>query len=363
MGSYGAQKGSMVSSAGSFDPSPIVKGLSSVCALGIPGPILPLPESSLPIIAGDEDTAPPYSVVAVASHFGKGRVFSLGHEGFFTNEALSLFDNRKLGVNAIDWLDGLGKRKVLVTTGHGEWYGGSNFDGFKAELERQGYSVVRSSGRLDPASLSNVSVVIIGNTWGYFLPSEIDALRNFVANGGGLVLLGLGWSWLAYNPGKTLDDYPMNKVGEVFGLRWIDGYISDPTNSYGGGQPIFHSFYPSLELLTFSSAFTFVRSATEAHPNDLPALLEKDRATCDRYIKGNILLAMAAVQLSGSSPLRARRPPSNFDINPPNSREDRRSLQTQNPSISARGSTAHSQSCIHSSSQHRPGPRVHQKPD
>jgi len=40
-------------------------------------------------------------------------------------------------------------------------------------------------------------------------------------------------------PAFSQDDYPMNKLGEPFGIRWIDGYISDPTDNHDG-QPIFH---------------------------------------------------------------------------------------------------------------------------
>lgn len=50
----------------------LVEGISSVCALGVPGPIWSLSNRSIPFIAGDEDTTPVPSVVAVASGFGSG---------------------------------------------------------------------------------------------------------------------------------------------------------------------------------------------------------------------------------------------------------------------------------------------------
>ncbi|MBO3840429.1 MAG: hypothetical protein QXN75_07080 [Thermoproteota archaeon] len=278
----------------------LVEGVYSICAIGVPGPLWSLSETAIPIAAGDEDTTPIPSNVVMASSLGGGRVIALGHDGFLTNEALELFDNKKFGNNVVDWLDKLGRKKILITTGHREWYGGDNFNSFKSELEKRGYIVVRFSGAISQSVLSDVGVVLIGNAWGEFSPSEITALREFVDSGGGLFLIGLGWSWEPYNPGKTLDDYPMNKIGELFGIRWIDGYISDPTNNYNG-QPIFHTFYPNIELQTIYQAFPYIETITNAHPDDLPSILQNDASIRSKYVRANLLLATATNALSRDS--------------------------------------------------------------
>ena len=136
--------------------SSLIAGVSSVCAIGVPGPLWALSENVVPIVSGDEDTTPVPSVVAVATVFGDGRVVALGHEGFLTNEAIGLFDNKRFGNNIVDWLDKSGTKKMLVTTGHREWYGGANFDSFKQELESHGYVVARFSGQISASSLSGV---------------------------------------------------------------------------------------------------------------------------------------------------------------------------------------------------------------
>jgi hypothetical protein len=146
-------------------------------------------------------------------------------------------------------------------------------------------------------------VVLIGNAWGDFSQQEIDALKSFVSSGGGLLLMGLGWSWEPYNPGKTLDDYPMNKIGEVFGIRWIDGYISDPTNSYNG-QPVFHTFYPNIELQTLYQAFSYINTTTRIHQTDLPSLLQNDVVLRRSYVNAHLLIATASRALSASSTQR-----------------------------------------------------------
>jgi len=259
-----------------------------------------LSESVVPIVSGDEDTTPTPSLVAAAILFGNGRVVALGHEGFLTNEAVALFDNKRFGINIVNWLDKHGTRKVLVTTGHKEWLGGENFESFKRELESLGYTVTRFSARISASSLSGVGVVVIGNAWGDFTQQEIDELRNFVYNGGGLLLMGLGWSWEPYNPGKTLDDYPMNKIGEVFGIRWIDGCITDPTNSYNG-HPVFHTFYPNIKLQTLYQAFSYIDAVTRTHPTGLPTLLQSDAALRRDYVNAHLLIATASRTLSWSN--------------------------------------------------------------
>ena len=283
--------------------SPLVNGVSSICAIGVPGPLWALLEKVVPIVSGDEDTTPVPSLVAAAVEIGNGRVVALGHDGFLTNEALELFDNKRFGNNVVDWLDKLGKKKILVTTGHREWYGGDNFNSFKSWLEKCGYNVVRFSGILSQSILSDVGVVLIGNAWGEFSQPEIIALRDFVESGGGLFLMGLGWSWEHYNPSKTLDDYPMNKIGELFGIRWIGGYISDPTNNYYG-QPIFHTFYPNIELQTIYQALSYIQTITDTHPSDLPSILQGDVSIRNKYIKANLLLATATKSLSQNSSQR-----------------------------------------------------------
>jgi hypothetical protein len=241
--------------------------------------------------------------MVTASGLGSGRVVALGDENFWINEALGLLDNKKFGNNVVDWLDGLSTKKILITTGHREWVGGSNFDDLKSELETLGYTVTRLPGVLTSASLSGIGVVMIGNAWGMISQSEVETLQTFVTSGGGLLLMGLGWSWEPYNPGLTLDDYPMNVLGEVFGVRWIRGYVNDPTNNYNG-QPIFHTFYPNVELQTIYQAFSYIETTTGAHPSDLPAVVQNDLPTRRRYTNAHMLLATATSELSEPSAQR-----------------------------------------------------------
>jgi len=80
------------------------------------------------------------------------------------------------------------------------------------------------------AKLEKAGVIVIWNAWGAFQPKELEALTNFVSQGGGLLAVGLGWSWRDYGPrgqphpastpGMRIEDYPMNVLFKPFGASW-----------------------------------------------------------------------------------------------------------------------------------------------
>jgi hypothetical protein len=275
----------------SVDFSYLVNGVKRLWYDGVPGPILILDNQTVPIVSGDEDTSPVLSVVAVAREYGRGRVVAtLG--GFFTNKALALFDNKVFAKNVVEWLGRFRGRRILFSLGHREWYGGSNYDDFRSMLEALGYNVTRYYGVLTPEILSQVDILMIGTAWGNFTKDETEAVLNFVRGGGGLLMSGLGWSW----PGLTLDNYPMNLLGEYFGIRWVDSYVEDPTDNYEN-TPVFHVFYPNIEIGSLPQAYAYIVDTLKKHGDNLPQVLENDPSLRRRFFTANEVLVTAALNL------------------------------------------------------------------
>ncbi|MBM3473646.1 MAG: hypothetical protein FJX75_10295, partial [Armatimonadetes bacterium] len=281
--------------------APLVEGVDSVCVLASPGPLWALNGDVTPIAGSDADSMPPGMPVVVAVEVDAGRVVACGHEQFLSNDNLGLRDNRRFAENVVDWLVGSRPRRVIATTGHQEWFGGPNFSALKADLESRGYQVSRYAGAITPDVLAKAGVVIVGNAWGTIAPEEVAALEAFVRGGGGLLLGGLGWSWQAYQ--GPLDAYPMNELGRRFGIEWIDGSFSDPTDS-DQGAPIFRVFYPALYPATMSQACSYIDSLTAAHPVDLPAALEAQPGLRKRYRLAHLVLAQGSRYLTSGSPQR-----------------------------------------------------------
>jgi hypothetical protein len=279
---------------------PLVSGVKNLWSEDIPGHMIILDNQTIPIASGDKNTIPVPSVVVAAREFGKGRVVA-SIDSFFKNRALKLFDNKVFTRNVIEWLGKLEGRKILIPLSHREWYGGTDYNDFKQMLENFGYNVTMYYGSLTPDVLSRFNVLIIGNAWDNFTRDEISAILNFVNNGGGILLAGQGWSW----PGHTLDNYPMNILGEYFGVQWIDSHIkdSDPQDNYEG-LPIFHTFYPDIEVGTISQAITYINKTLKKYATDLPFILENNSDIRWKYFTANELLVTASLNLRTNSSQR-----------------------------------------------------------
>jgi hypothetical protein len=131
----------------------------------VSGPVIALATNWVTIAAGAETTSIP-STFVLARDYHAGRVAIVGHDGLFTDDSIVQLVIALFDVNLIRWLNGGGKT-----------------------------------------------------------PDEIEAVRQFVINGGELLLSGLGWSWPAYHAGSTLDDYPMTKMAAPYQAGWLEGGV------------------------------------------------------------------------------------------------------------------------------------------
>ncbi len=263
--------------------------------------VWPLDSIAVPIVVGAPHVAIP-SILVIATQYGSGRVVAFDRHSL-DNIGLPLYDNTQFADQMFDWLDSQYRRSVVFTQSHAEWLGDANFDSLKTHLESRGYTVSRLYSAITPAALTGKGVLLIGNAWGPISPSEITAILDFVNQGGGLILCGLGWSWLAYHPGQTMEDYPMVQVSRNFGITWLNGFISDPLHNYEG-TPLFYTFYPNVGIQRPADAMAYIDSVTAVHPADLPALLQSDTNVRTNYTNANLILKVAALEAvpSGNAP-------------------------------------------------------------
>ncbi|MFC1718322.1 dockerin type I domain-containing protein [Candidatus Poribacteria bacterium] len=285
------------------DFSGLVEGVNQIWSPGTPGPLYALNDTPVTIVSGDEDTSSP-SAFVMAAKYGNGQVVAIGHGGPFEEHGIDRFDNMRFGLNIVTWLDKLERKKMLIDTGHGEWAGGANIPTLIAELEANGYQVVQNSSMFTESLLSDCGVLYINTIWsGSVTPEEVEAIRNFVDSGGGLFILGLGWSWEPYHPGSTLDDYPMNQIAAPYGIRWMRGDIGDPTNNHEG-SPIFHTFYPDTRTSTVYEAFAYIKSVTDSHTSDLPQALQADGGLRKEYTNVIQVIAVPTNEFEPDHPQR-----------------------------------------------------------
>lgn len=210
----------LVAGCVTHQPAPIViaRGITRLASANIAGPVAADAAAWRTIVEGTLSDRPGTVPVALARSYGKGRVWLAGAS------FKPVQDGEAFTANLYRWLAGGTNGVIAYTTAHREWYQlDREPDGPIAR--RLGLSVGRLDGLITSNKLAGVSVLVVGIAWGELTPDEIETVRRFTENGGGLYLLGLGWSWLQSNSGKTPADFPMNKLAAPFGGKWLAGTV------------------------------------------------------------------------------------------------------------------------------------------
>jgi hypothetical protein len=128
--------------------------------------------------------------------------------------------------------------------------------------------------------------------------SEVDAIQAFVEGGGGLLMFGLGWSYP-----NAITNYPLNIMGQRFGVFWSRGTVEDPTDNFGAaGYPRFHTLYPGVRLFNAEGALAEILAAHTAHPDDLASALQTNTSLRGTYLRAHLLLAVLAAELPTENP-------------------------------------------------------------
>jgi hypothetical protein len=173
-----------------------------------------------------------YGPVIITGEMGKGRVLAVGHDALLQRADTTA----PLLENAFAWLDGREGGRVGLTTSHGEWLRDEDANELENQLQGWGFDVQRLDRLVDAANLASLDVLVIGNAWCPLEAEELQAIADFVDDGGGLALAGLGWSWRQYLTDGRFDcpaerqaaafapdvmaNYPMNQIGALFGIEF-----------------------------------------------------------------------------------------------------------------------------------------------
>jgi hypothetical protein len=191
----------------------LTAGVSRIAAPGVPGPLSVVGDKAFPLVCatGDGFLQP---VVAAARH-DRGRVVVFGHTGYLDAAALRRHDTGRLLENAVRWAGG-------------DTVGVLELEGAAKALEARKIRVVRLALRDLPKRLTKLDVLCLR-------PSKVkdeallDAVRDFVAKGGGLVAADLGWGWRQLNPGRDLaSEHPGNRLLAPMGIVFTGGYLEAP---------------------------------------------------------------------------------------------------------------------------------------
>lgn len=104
-------------------------------------------------------------------------------------------------------------------------YGSSSFG---ALLEKNGFTVSRLTDRpITPEKLDGYDVLVIMGSGRNYTNEEINTIKTFVSNDGGLFLAGYGWG---FDDGD--ENYSFNKIAQSFGVTFANNEILTDNDHY-----------------------------------------------------------------------------------------------------------------------------------
>ncbi|XP_065136241.1 TRPM8 channel-associated factor homolog [Paramisgurnus dabryanus] len=129
------------------------------------------------------------------AYYGQGRVIVVTHEGFLGRGSLSTFL-----INAINWLDE-GRKGVIGII--------PSLTGAQKILSKSSLNCQLTNFRED------LSVHVCTS----YSDAECEKIKNFVAEGSGLLIGGHAWHWAKINPGRRrMTEYPGNRILNKMGV-------------------------------------------------------------------------------------------------------------------------------------------------
>ena len=101
-------------------------------------------------------------------------------------------------------------------------YGSSSF---ATLLEANGYTVSRlTDAPITPEKLKGYDVLILMAPYRNYTDAEVNTIKEFVNNGGGLFLVGTNWGDVDGN-----QNFAFNKIAESFGVNFANNEIIVPS--------------------------------------------------------------------------------------------------------------------------------------
>ena len=225
----------------------LTAGVSEIGAPGLPGIVATISTNAFPVVSGKVGKNARESAVAAAIS-GKTRIVAFGHDGYLGADNLKAADTGKLLDNALLWTSGDKKPQSIGVIGKPE---------IVQMLQTRGYNAIAA----DKNALANYSVLVVN---GHELNAgDLEPLRKYLQDGGGLVIATTGWGWNYNDDSKTLSrDFVGNQLLAPYGLVWTMGTLSKTSDTGFKVEPItpLANASAALQLLQGEGEITPVQS-------------------------------------------------------------------------------------------------------
>ena len=232
----------------------LLKDVSKLIAPGcIPGDFAVYGDNAFVVLTGKQGkTRLP---LLAATRYGIGRAAAVGHEGFFSADALDNADNAHLARNLAQWA---GQKPLNgLRIGLHE-----QSDGLAKALTALGCRVTILHADDLLAKLNALDVLWLNQSSldGANPAARIEAVQKWVRNGNGLIVDGPAWGWQMTHPGLSLPrDHSGNLLLAPMGIVFAGGML-DANNAQG-----FTPDVVSAELTQTNRALDALEQMSEHH--------------------------------------------------------------------------------------------------
>lgn len=282
---------------------PAVDGLATVAAPGLPGALAVWGTRSVVVltaptardVAGSGGRLPVMAAAESEDASVAGRVVVFAHDGYLDERALGVGETAELLRRAVVWAGGGAASRVATAGVDGRFRQGlegpaGRGDGGPRDAFRPTWVELREDGW---EALGSADVLLVR---GDAVPPEVEeAVRAFLARGGGLVVAVTGWGWQQVHPGRDhRTELGVNRLLRSFGVALTDA----TSGSDGDGT------------LNVALAARAGGSATSGHALDalaaLPRRLAGDAGGRDRASMSAAAAADIVLLAAGYAPETSR---------------------------------------------------------
>ncbi len=205
-----------------MDRDALLHGVAEIVAPGgIPGDFVVFGAQAFTVMTGRTDKV--RLPVLAAARYGMGRAVTVGHEAFFGGAALKNPDNARLAANIVGWVGGgklPGELRIGLHDQAGELRDALTAAGSKVMVLRTA-DLPSALKSLDVLWLNQASLDGAANR------DRVEAVRQWVQKGGGLVVTGPAWGWQSVNSDLDLArDHSGNRLVMPMGIAFATGELS-----------------------------------------------------------------------------------------------------------------------------------------
>lgn len=172
-----------------------------------------------------------------AREFGIGHVLVYAQDGLTRDDEIAGrgADNLVFAENALRWLDGYGQppecpAETKIVYWAGTFLQPAQMTAVQRFIARRGWSFVVTEADRLAEDLKCASVFWYASDWeppANFATTHVPLVEQFVLDGGGLLVGGLGWSYADQGPADV--PYAADQLGEPFGFKFsLNAFQSDP---------------------------------------------------------------------------------------------------------------------------------------